>query len=213
MIALLESYSRQHCVERVGALAPAQHGRPAHDHVGCSRPKRELPGQVVVSLAYVGAKGTYVDLVGLNINQAVPGPGAVVTRRPYPNLSDTTGVVPWTNEMYQSMQTTFERRFSSVRFSGSWTWAHSIDESSGESSGSPVQNPRNLAAQRGSSTFDVRHKFTLAASWDLPFGHGKRYLTNAPRPLEFLAGGWQLNSITSLLARSEERRVGKECRL
>ena len=123
--------------------------------------QRELPGNLVFSLAYVGAKGTYVDVVGLNINQAIPGPGAVVSRRPYPNLSDATGVVPWANEMYQSMQTTFERRLGAVRFSGSWTWAHSIDESSGESSGSPIQNPYNLAGQRASSTFDVRHKVSV----------------------------------------------------
>ena len=56
--------------------------------------QRELVSNLVVSVAYVGGKGTYVDVVGLNINQAVPGPGAVVTRRPYPNLSDATGVVP-----------------------------------------------------------------------------------------------------------------------
>ena len=161
--------------------------------------QRELPAGLVLSMAYVGGKGTYVDVVGLNINQAIPGAGAVVSRRPYPNLSDAIGVVPWANSSYNSLQTTFERRLGSVRFSGAWTWAHSIDSSSGESSGSPIQNPYNLAAQRGSSTFDVRHKLSVGSSWELPFGKGKRFLTNAPRALDFLAGGWQWNSIASFL--------------
>ena len=161
--------------------------------------QRELPGGLVTSLAYVGAKGTYVDAVGLNINLAFPGPGAVGPRRPYPNLSDATGVTPWANESYQSMQTTIERRMGSMRFSGAWTWAHSIDEASGESSGSPIQNPRNLFAQRASSTFDVRHKVSVGWSWELPFGRGKRLLTAAPRALEWIAGGWQLNNIASFL--------------
>ncbi len=161
--------------------------------------QRELPSSIVLSVAYVGAKGTYVDVVGLNINQAVPGPGAVVSRRPYPNLGDAVGVVPWANESYHSMQTTLERRMGSARISAAWTWAHSIDNSSGESSGSPIQNARNLAAQRGSSTFDVRHKLSLSGSYELPFGKGRRYLTHAPGAVEWIAGGWQWNGIASFL--------------
>ena len=116
--------------------------------------QRELPGNMVLTVAYVGGKGAYVDVVGLNINQAIPGPGPVVSRRPYPNLSDSTGVVPWGNSSYNSLQTTFDRRMGAVRFTGAWTWAHSIDNTSGESSNSPIQNSRNLAAQRGK--FDIR---------------------------------------------------------
>jgi hypothetical protein len=157
--------------------------------------QRELPRSMVLSVAYVGAKGTYVDVVGLNINFPTPGPGAVAPRRPYPRLSDAIGVTPWANSSYQSMQTTLERRMRGFSFSGAWTWAHSIDSSSGESSGSPIQNPFNLAAQRGSSTFDVRHKLSVAGSWELPFGKGRRFLTRPPGALEWIAGGWQLNGI------------------
>jgi hypothetical protein len=128
----------------------------------------------------------------------VPGPGAVVSRRPYPNLSDSTGVAPWGNSTYNSLQTTFERRMGSVRFSTAWTWAHSIDDTSGESSNSPIQNSRNLAAQRGSSTFDVRHKLTISGTYELPVGRGKRWLSSAARPLDWVVGGWQLNNIATL---------------
>ena len=161
--------------------------------------QRELASNLVLSVAYVGGKGTYVDVVGLNINQAVPGPGAVVTRRPYPNLSDATGVVPWGNSIYNSLQTTFERRMGAIRFSGAWTWAHSIDDTSGESSNSPIQNSLNLAAQRGSSTFDVRHKLAISSTVELPFGKGKHFLSGASAPVQSLAGGWQLNAIGTFL--------------
>jgi len=157
--------------------------------------QRELVSNLVLSVAYVGGKGTYVDVVGLNINQAIPGPGAVVTRRPYPNLSDATGVVPWGNSVYNSLQTTFERRMGAVRFSGAWTWAHCIDDTSGESSNSPIQDSRNLAAQRGSSTFDVRHKLAISSTVELPFGKGRHWLAASQGPVQWLAGGWQLNTI------------------
>ncbi len=161
--------------------------------------QREIASNMALSVAYVGGKGTYVDVVGLNINQAIPGPGAVVSRRPYPNLSDATGIVPWGNSVYNSLQTTLDRRMGAVRFSGAWTWAHSIDDTSGESSNSPIQNSRNLAAQRGSSTFDVRHKLSISSTVELPFGKGRHWLPGASRPVQLLAGGWQLNAIGTFL--------------
>ncbi|MDQ6666255.1 MAG: carboxypeptidase regulatory-like domain-containing protein, partial [Acidobacteriota bacterium] len=159
--------------------------------------QHEFGANMVASVAYVGGKGTYVDVVGLNINQAFPGPGSVVSRRPYPNLSDSTGVVPWGNSVYNSLQSTFERRIGSVRFSASWTWAHSIDDTSGESSNSPIQNSRDLAAQRGSSTFDVRHKVTVSGTYELPFGRGKLWLNDTSKAVDWIAGGWQLNNIAT----------------
>jgi hypothetical protein len=159
--------------------------------------QRELAANMVLSVAYVGGKGTYVDVVGLNINQAVPGPGTVVSRRPYPNLSDATGVVPWGNSTYNSLQTTFERRMGVVRFSGAWTWAHSLDNTSGESSNSPIQNSRNLDVQHASSTFDVRHKLAISSTIELPFGKDRRWLRGSKRPVQALAGGWQVNTIAT----------------
>jgi hypothetical protein len=162
--------------------------------------QRELVKNLVFSIAYVGGKGTYVDLVGLNINQAVPGPGAVVSRRPYPNLSDAIGVTPWANSNYNSMQTTLDRRMGSVRMSAAWTWAHSLDNSSGESSNSPIQNSRNIALQRGNSTFDVRHKLALSGTYEMPFGKGRRWLTSAHGAGEAVLGGWQVNNILTLMS-------------
>ena len=82
-----------------------------------------------------------------------------------------------------------------VRFSGAWTWAHSIDDTSGESSNSPIQNSRNLAAQRASSTFDVRHKLTISGTFEMPFGKGRQWMARRARPVQWIAGGWQINTI------------------
>ena len=150
---------------------------------------------MVVLLAYVGGKGTYVDVVGLNINQATPGPAACFP----PAVSEPercNRVVPWGNSIYNSMQTTVELntdgRGSDFR---RLDRAHSIDDTSGESSNSPIQNPRDPAAQRASSTFDVRHKLTISGTFELPFGTGRHWLTGAARPVQWLAGGWQVNTI------------------
>src|SRR3982074_3094298 len=47
--------------------------------------QRELVGNTALPRAYVGRKGSHI-LVTENINEALPGPGAVAPRRPFPNL-------------------------------------------------------------------------------------------------------------------------------
>jgi hypothetical protein len=119
----------------------------------------------------------------------------VQSRRPYPNLGDGTAVGPWGNAIYNSMQTSFERRFATgLTMLATWTWSHSIDNSSGTGS-EGIQNSYNLALNRGNSTFDVRHNVVLSWTYELPFGAGKMFLKNAHGLTQLLAGGWQLNSI------------------
>ena len=40
-----------------------------------------------------------------------------------------------------------------------------------------AQNPFDLSAERGLSSFNQTHKFTADYLWELPFGHDKRWLT------------------------------------
>ncbi len=53
-----------------------------------------------------------------------------------------------------------------------------------------AQNPFDLAAERGLSSFDQRHKFTADYFWDLPFGHDKRWLSGSS-PWRAIFGDWQ----------------------
>lgn len=153
--------------------------------------QRELWANVVLSVAYVGGKGAHV-LAFPNINQPIPGPGPTTNRRPYPNLSDGTAVGPWGDSIYNSLQTTVERRFSrGLTLLGAWTWSHSIDNTSGTGS-EGIQNPYNLHTDRGNSTFDVRHNVTMSWTYELPFGRNLRGFSRAAM------GGWQVNGIAAL---------------
>jgi trimeric autotransporter adhesin len=53
-----------------------------------------------------------------------------------------------------------------------------------------AQNPFNLSAERGLSSFNQTHKFTADYLYELPFGHDKRWLTG-DAPLRAVFGGWQ----------------------
>jgi hypothetical protein len=53
-----------------------------------------------------------------------------------------------------------------------------------------AQNPFDLAAERGLSSFNQTHRFTADYLWELPFGHEKRWLTSNS-VWRALLGDWQ----------------------
>ena len=88
----------------------------------------------------------------------------------------------------------FAHGFSAL---ASYSWSHSIDTDSGGSFGSPNLNPANFQLDKGSSDFDIRHRFVTNAIYELPFGRGQRYFGSAGKIVNQVVGGWQLNLITS----------------
>jgi len=53
-----------------------------------------------------------------------------------------------------------------------------------------AQNPFDLAAERGLSSFNQTHRFTVDYLYELPLGHDRRWLYNN-RPLSAIFGDWQ----------------------
>jgi len=102
---------------------------------------------------------------------------------------------------YNALEASLRKRFGhGLSFLASYTWAHSIDDVSSfnitGSASQPVagendlaQNPYDLAAERGRSMFDARHRFVLSYQWDIPFwNHPTNWYQHA-------FGNWQLNGI------------------
>jgi hypothetical protein len=76
----------------------------------------------------------------------------------------------------------------------SYTLARSIDNASSIGGGQVVaQNDRDLAAERGLSSFDRRHQFESALSIELPFGADRRWLHDGG-PWGALLGGWSISA-------------------
>ena len=95
--------------------------------------------------------------------------------------------------------TYLNRHFAGFDFQGAYAYAHSIDNSSGNSNGVGIQNPANLRLYRGNSDFDIRHNLVLSWSYELPFGRGKRFATGArTASCRRVIGGWRLNGIDTL---------------
>lgn len=157
--------------------------------------QNELPGQVLLSLGYVGTAGKKLVL-NMDINQPAPGAGAVAPRRPYPLFSSIRWVDSSGSSVYHSLQVSAERRLTrSVGFLASYTWAHAIDNGDFLDT---RQNLYDLGAERSNGNTDLRHRLVVSSMYELPFGKGRRFGSGAPRWADAVIGGWELSGITNI---------------
>jgi len=71
---------------------------------------------------------------------------------------------------YHSLQTTLTHRYSKgLYLLAGYTWSHAIDTAGNTSNlGYAPQDSLNYAAEKGNGDYDIRHRFTLSATYDLP---------------------------------------------
>ncbi len=164
--------------------------------------ERELPGAIVGSVAYVGTHSVR-QLADWDINAAAPGAGNA--GRP---LAQKFGRAVATNLLdgmiganYQSLQTTFDRRFSGGLFlKGAYTFSHAItenDESGSDSGGTTLSwnHPSVRHRNRATAGYNRSHVFQMSWLYALPFGPGRKFASGGPASL--LLRDWQVNGLLS----------------
>ena len=155
----------------------------------------EFKPNLLATLLYSGSEGHHL-FNSRNINQAVPGPGSIQARSPWPQYNSISVTESNVNSNYHSLQAKLERRFSNgLTFLAAYTLSHFIDNAEPvlDTSGAGIQNAYDLAAERGNSNYDVRHRFVTSYAYELPFGPGKKLLSKGVAAA--ILGGWQLNGI------------------
>ncbi len=165
--------------------------------------ERQLSNSLVVRGAYVGSRGNHLNL-NVQEDVAYPGPGSVTAREPYPSVASISAWEPRGPSSYNGLQLSAEKRFSAgLSFLAAYTYSKSLDEGAGGNSSTGesrinIQNPRDVAADYGLSNFNYKHRLTLNTIYDLPLGHGRKFLGNANAFEDALAGGWQVTSIVTV---------------
>ena len=133
--------------------------------------------------------------------------------RPNQQFSTITYLDNLGDSNYHALQFTLRRRFASgLGLNMAYTWGKSIDNQSvdpvGAASGGGLSTTnsrtptdvRDFRQERARSDFDRTHLFTTAAVYELPFGKGRTYLSNAKGWVNHLIGGWSINSIFNAMS-------------
>jgi hypothetical protein len=176
-----------------------------------------ISNDLSLQVAYVGTHAT--GLIGLNdINAPQPGAawltgagcntpygaaqiaGASASancenlNRPYfgkfPYLSNIVRVSNQDFSNYNGLQVTLTQRpWHGFSYLLGYTWAHALDEASGDWNGTILPaNLFNVRQDYASSLDDVRHRMTLSASYALPEKKGAAHLLE----------GWKLNGVANI---------------
>jgi hypothetical protein len=97
-----------------------------------------------------------------------------------------------------------EHRFSGgLYFLNSFTWGKAMGNSeqaleyyAGYFEANP-QNIRNLVAEKGPSSFDVKLNDVTSIVYEIPLGKGRKFGAGLNPVLDAVAGGWELNTINT----------------
>ncbi|HVP53339.1 MAG TPA: TonB-dependent receptor [Terriglobales bacterium] len=149
--------------------------------------QRELKGDVLVNVDYTGTKGTHLDVLEAP-NRNTTGTGLLNGEVPVFNFQTSQA----DSILHSGSLRVRKRLRHGVSIGGSYTYSKSIDDASTIGGGTTVvaQNAFNLAAERGLSSFDQRHRFVADYLVELPFGHDKRWLASKSLARD-LFGDWQ----------------------
>jgi hypothetical protein len=229
-------------------LVPANTGRPADIQTWNLDVQRQVMNNLMVSVAYVGSKGTHLPALNIIPNQVNPSfltlgseltmpasclvantcPKSVAAGltlpyagfkgninqllRPFPqygnfNQEDNSFTPDRTgNSTYNAMQLQVNKRLSEgLSFLVSYTVSKNLTDA--DSAGPGVsgfigtnsfigENSYNRNAEKAVSQLDTPQSLVASFFYELPLGHGKRYM-NEGGMKDRLVGGWYVSGILS----------------
>ena len=160
--------------------------------------QQQLTPSTALNLSYVGTRGIHLYR-NYNINTPAPGPGDLTTRRPYYGIApEVTSISYATSDgqsIYHALQAELTKNFShGLQGRVSYTWSKEIDDMNVFY----AQHDNLNRAVGTSQAPDVPQNFIASVLYQLPFGHGRQWLSSSSRPVDLLLGGWQLSTITTL---------------
>ena len=153
----------------------------------------------ILDLTYTGTKGTNLDLLRAP-NRAPLGTSPLNTQNELqiPSANSFYFDQSGANSIYNGLQVRLVHRFTKgVSLQAFYTFAKSLDNASTIGGTNPivVQQDLNFAAERGLSSFDVRHQVRVASLYELPFGEHHRYGNSGAA--RHILSNWRLQNIVT----------------
>jgi hypothetical protein len=165
--------------------------------------QRQLSTNYSLEVAYVGnrGRGFIGDGPAANYNQAtIVGFGTLSQNERKPFFSRygwTQGIDFFSNtgrSRYNALQAKLTRRLAN---GFSLLTHYTLQSHKNDDGGYFFVDPD---VDYGPANFIRTHVYVLSTTWELPFGKGKRYASDASGALDAIIGGWQLNAVGNIMS-------------
>jgi hypothetical protein len=176
--------------------------------------QRQLPANTVVTVAYVGSRGSHLQTENWNLDTAPPNLQIdPANLRPYPQFYDIIGLLDRGLSRYDSLQVKAEKAYQNgLYFLLAYTYSKGFDNGLNDDLGSLVGVPYyplnpapnayplnpNGYTDKGLNITDQTHNFSASMLYRLPFGKGGRFASGANKITDAIIGRWQFNVISHI---------------
>jgi hypothetical protein len=163
-----------------------------------------------INIGYVANKSTHL-VTPIDGNQPLPGTGDPATwlpvqqRRPLyqfnPLITSISTTASRGRSDYNALQSTFKQRlWAGLDFVANYTLGRAMANNSGyfgnagvAGEGAYPMNSYDIEANYGPAAYDARHVFSMAGSYEVPFGRGRQFGADWHPALDAVAGGWAVS--------------------
>ncbi|HJT00548.1 MAG TPA: TonB-dependent receptor [Terriglobales bacterium] len=198
------------------------HVQPADTYQWNFTIQQELSNSTTFQLGYVGQHGIHL-MVPMPYLQKQLLPNTACAKPPctapsiflsgnpalQSDLSQISGTASVGSMRYNALQAVLQKRYSQgLQFQVAYTYSKCMTDNSGyygtwtNTQATPAnpyyQNLYDPKADWAPCYFDSNHLLSAYAVYELPYGKGKRFGSNAPAVVRAIAGGWSINPIFSV---------------
>jgi hypothetical protein len=159
--------------------------------------QQAITPNLAATISYVGNLARHLSLYGApNTAPGLWAPGTNTNPfNPFPDLGGVGQLHFAGVSTYNGLQAKLEKRYSrGLSFLATYTWSHALDDASDAGGLFTAIGNRNVALipyidELTNSVFDIRHRVTFNANYELPFGKGRAFLHDSSL-LNQVVGGW-----------------------
>ncbi len=173
----------------------------------------QLTSSLSVQAGYVTNQGRHLEVFpnSNNVTQLVPtvlpAGQSANNFRPFPDFGSGSSYATTNgNSIYNGLQTKVEKQFSGgLNFLATYTYSKTTTDAGDLLNGgstaafrAPDVPGAGIHYDYGRASFDIRHVVHLSGSYQLPFGKGRKYMSDGGRFTNAAVGGWSVNWIATL---------------
>jgi Carboxypeptidase regulatory-like domain/TonB dependent receptor-like, beta-barrel len=162
-----------------------------------------------VQAAYVTSLGRHLETFpnSNNVTSIVPANQTAANFVPFPDFGQGSSYAATQGDsVYHSLQTKVEKQFGNgLNFLATYTWAKTLTDAGDLLNGGSLAGFRapsvpgfGIQGDYGLADFDIRNVFHFSGGYQLPFGKGKHFMSDASGAVDKLVGGWSVQWIATL---------------